>query len=194
MSGNASYGDDQIAYAAGYVEGYTTWESIQLFIINSGANFTWDAPLASFLQQNDVFMRASIGANPADPYWHAVSGLLQQLEGLYFGYLDACEAQTGVACFPFHAIMNVQLSGDLEDLSAALALQADPGATELPAHPRDEQRGRVGRRRSVTPGGLIQGDAGHCSALVKLLPGNAELFFSQVTWSAFETMIRIYKR
>ena len=194
VSANASFGDEQMAYAAGYVEGSTTWESIQLFVLNSGSNFTWSSKLADFLEANERFMRGSVGSNPADPYWHGVSLLLEQLAGLYWGYADAA-APHGVVPYPFRAIMNVQLSGDLEDLAAALALQTDPATTLLPAHPRDEARGIASRRRRVSPTGRITGgDSGHCSALVKLLPGNAELFFSQVTWSAFETMIRIFKR
>ena len=35
--------------------------------------------------------------------------------------------------------------------------------------------------------------AGKCSALVKLLPGNAELFVSHDTWDEYQSMLRIYK-
>ncbi len=33
----------------------------------------------------------------------------------------------------------------------------------------------------------------HCSSLVRLTPGNTELLSSHVTWSAFNTMLRVYK-
>jgi len=35
---------------------------------------------------------------------------------------------------------------------------------------------------------------GHCSALIKLLPGNTDLFTSQVTWNNYGSMLRILKR
>ena len=35
--------------------------------------------------------------------------------------------------------------------------------------------------------------SGSCSALVKLLPGNAELFVSHDTWSDYVGMLRTYK-
>lgn len=61
----------------------------------------------------------------------------------------------------------MQLGGDLEALQSALS---------------------DGKR----PESEVVG-AGKCSALVKLLPGNAELFVSHDTWDVFQSMLRIYK-
>jgi hypothetical protein len=60
----------------------------------------------------------------------------------------------------------LQISGDTEDLEAALK----------------------GERRMRDIG------SGHCSALVKLLPGNSDLFASQVTWTSYGQMLRIQKK
>jgi hypothetical protein len=38
---------------------------------------------------------------------------------------------------------------------------------------------------------IIKGD--HCSALIKVLPGNTDVLFSHVTWTSYATMIRIWK-
>ena len=35
--------------------------------------------------------------------------------------------------------------------------------------------------------------SGHCSAFIKLLPKNADLLVSQVTWNDYNAMLRIYK-
>ena len=35
--------------------------------------------------------------------------------------------------------------------------------------------------------------SGHCSALIKVLPKNADLLVSQVTWNDYNAMLRIYK-
>ena len=36
--------------------------------------------------------------------------------------------------------------------------------------------------------------AASCSALIKVLPDNKEIFFSHVTWNGYESMIRILKK
>ncbi|KAF0308873.1 putative phospholipase B-like 2 [Amphibalanus amphitrite] len=36
--------------------------------------------------------------------------------------------------------------------------------------------------------------SGHCSALIKVLPGGEDLYTAQVTWSSFQSMMRIQKR
>lgn len=43
-----------------------------------------------------------------------------------------------------------------------------------------------------SPNGVF--GSGSCSALVKLAPYNADLFFTHDTWDAFQSMLRIYKR
>ena len=35
--------------------------------------------------------------------------------------------------------------------------------------------------------------SGSCSALIKLLPGNKDLFISQVTWNSYSGMLRVFK-
>lgn len=35
--------------------------------------------------------------------------------------------------------------------------------------------------------------SGSCSALIKLLPGNKELYISQVTWTSYAQMLRVFK-
>ena len=59
----------------------------------------------------------------------------------------------------------MQIFGDLEDLEVAL--------------------GKKTLRR-------VAGE-GHCSAFIKVLPKNADLMVSQVTWNDFVSMLRIYK-
>ena len=59
-----------------------------------------------------------------------------------------------------------QMSGDLEDLEPAL--------------------GGAGRERVV--------GSGSCSALVKLLQGNSDLYVAQDTWTGYETMLRVLKK
>ena len=59
-----------------------------------------------------------------------------------------------------------QIGGDVEDLSEALQ----------------------GQKRSVPLG------SGHCSALIKLLPGNKDIYIAQDTWTGFSQMLRVLKK
>ena len=58
------------------------------------------------------------------------------------------------------------ISGDLEDLESALQ--------------KEDKVKIVG--------------SGSCSALIKLLPGNRDLYVSQDSWNGFNTMLRILKK
>lgn len=35
--------------------------------------------------------------------------------------------------------------------------------------------------------------SGSCSALIKVLPGNKDLYISQVTWTSYAQMLRVFK-
>ncbi len=59
-----------------------------------------------------------------------------------------------------------QISGDLEDLESALK--------------KDGKKPFAG--------------AGHCSALIKLLPGNRDLYVAHDTWNTYQGMLRIIKK
>ena len=60
-----------------------------------------------------------------------------------------------------------QVQGDLEDLESALKGSSNDKAS---------------------------GSSGHCSALIKLLSGNKDLYVAQDTWADLESMLRILKK
>lgn len=64
-------------------------------------------------------------------------------------------------------ILLMNLSGDLEDLDSVLKGNDSSEAVR---------------------------EDGHCSALIKLLPGNTDLYTSHVTWNSFQSMLRIQKK
>lgn len=61
-----------------------------------------------------------------------------------------------------------QISGDLEDLEVALK------------KPSDLRKHVLG--------------SGSCSALIKLLPENADVYIAHDTWNSYQSMLRILKR
>jgi hypothetical protein len=116
---NSSFSDEAQAYAAGYLEGTITTTEIYYNIINTHANFTWSPKLAQYLHNNSIYMHENIANAPSDPYWHQVSLVLQQQQGVFDGYSDAAPADKQ---FPFTTIQTINLSGDLDDLGEALGL------------------------------------------------------------------------
>lgn len=156
--------DEELAYLAGKMEGNLTAPFILMTWKNTMDNYcqqpsTYCTQLQAFLTNNSRFMETQIQLHPESDYWHQVSLFLYQLQGLEDGYkLKSLEP------LPPNALLLLQISGDLEDLEAAL--------------------GGGG-------GGSLW--AGSCSALVKLLPGNADLLVSQDTWGDYFSMLRTYK-
>ncbi|XP_019646656.1 PREDICTED: putative phospholipase B-like 2 [Branchiostoma belcheri] len=168
---NEKYNDSVQAYAAGLVEGYLTRDHMYNHWLNTvGAAFcssksTFCKNLESFLKTNLAWMKEQIEASgETDDYWHQVKLTLQQLSGLDDGYNDEPK-QPSLDINPFGFLI-FQISGDMEDLQEALK-------------DRDSHR--------------VLG-SGSCSALVKLLPGNTDLFVAHDTWNTFQSMLRIIKK
>jgi len=105
-----------------------------------------------------------------NPYWHHVSLYYEQLEGLVGGYNAAAKGTNRTIPAGDLYWMNVQ--GDIEDLEQALASQLNI-TDEQPSH--------------VT-------GSGSCSALIKLLPGNSDLYAAHDTWNGYQAMLRVLKR
>lgn len=205
--------DVAIAYGAGYIESYLTSKVIYNTVLNTGSNFTWDAALEVFLVNNSAWMASQAGSSGAsDEYWYHVSLVLAQLLGMYDGYCDTAPASQH---FDFRTFLNLQLSGDMDDLSTAIGLQAY--GVPLP-HPKalhrmtqmavpnkqvemtqlkDAARRVVVDHETATLLPVTDG-AGHCSAFVKVLSRNSsggidDIMIAQTSWSGFEDMLRIYK-
>jgi hypothetical protein len=179
---NASSPEEEQAFAAGFLEAHLTAEKIFQGVVNTGANFSWPPALEAFLAANDAWVRGMVASNGGSAYWHHVGLVYAQLDGLLHGY--AAATNNTARALPLRALFNVNLGGDMEDLSSALNLTASPRASARAA----ARAAAVGAPRAGdTEGG------GHCSALVRLLPGFSEVFFAQATWAGFEDMTRILK-
>ncbi|XP_006819530.1 putative phospholipase B-like 2, partial [Saccoglossus kowalevskii] len=91
---------------------------------------------------------------------------LLQLMGMEDGYHNSTTKMNHTIQLQPFGFLLLQIDGDLEDLQSAL-----------------------GNKKQKRPLG-----GGSCSALIKMLPGNSDLYVSQVTWSAYQTMLRILKK
>eukprot|EP00050_Salpingoeca_kvevrii_P007624 m.297426 g.297426 ORF g.297426 m.297426 type:complete len:604 (+) comp13608_c0_seq1:73-1884(+) len=177
--------DDKAAFLAGFIEGSKTAARIWTHAQNSGVvGYTPSTKLADFLSQNNAWMAQQIATNSTSPYWYQLQLVLQQLHGMRAGYLGT---PTGAKhSLSLDELLLLNLGGDMEDLAAVFGDNND-----LARAPAQRWRAEHGDKLGETP--LLTFGPGHCSALIKLLDQSKDLFVSQVTWSSFNSMTRIYK-
>lgn len=110
-------------------------------------------------------MYDSIVAYPNHQFWHQVKLLLYQLSGLDDGFNEKqIQPNMNVSV---DGLMMLQILGDLEDLEIALNK-----TTEL--------RKQLG--------------SGSCSALIKYVAEQRDIYVAHDTWSTYNSMLRIVKR
>lgn len=183
---NPDLDDASAAFAAGFFEGFATAEMLEQHAVNTGVLSlarTMPDKLRSFISQNNewVDLQVRMGSKSesmADRvYWHQVFLIQQQVAGLYKGYRKGrSDRRAAGGVFTLAApltkeeLVLINMAGDLEDLSALMG-KDHHSATDL-----NEQFGK-----------------GHCSALLRLVDGNRDMFVSQETWSDLNSMLRIFK-
>ncbi|KAK3862560.1 hypothetical protein Pcinc_031586 [Petrolisthes cinctipes] len=175
---NPYFPDEVQAYAAGLLEGALTHEMIYNAYRNTLQGICkWKSQkfcdeLQKYLQTNSLWMKDMIAQKSATcPVWHNVALILAQLKGVTDGYKQASPHP-----IEEDAILWLNLAGDIEDLESAL----DPDVANM-----SMEDWVLSGRGNVD---------GHCSALIKLLPKNADLYVSHVTWNSFQSMLRIQKK
>jgi hypothetical protein len=169
---NPSYPDETQASAAGFYEGSVTATLIEQNAYNSGLyTYQPSAGLAQFLQENTAFMSKMINestslpaGNPGRAYWYHVNLILAQLNGIYQGYQDARHNKGNVTA---DMILFINLSGDMEDLATVFGVENELENAFF--------------------------ENGHCSALLRLLEDNSDVYIGQSTWSSLNSMLRVYK-
>jgi len=168
--------DATLMYAAGYLEGAITYQQIT----NHYNNYMFDwfggvskvpKSVKNFMTSNLQYARDQVAANPSDSYWGEVNLLLNQVDGMVAGYNAVSGAS--LTAYDFH-MMNAD--GDLLDITEAYGVTL--------GGPKAGHRRRLGGTGGVS---------GHCSAAVRVLPNNADLYFSHDTWNDYGQMVRIYK-
>uniref|UniRef100_A0A4Q8K3A3 Phospholipase B-like n=2 Tax=Liphistius sp. SGP-2016 TaxID=1905180 RepID=A0A4Q8K3A3_9ARAC len=170
VSTNEKYPDSVQAYAAGLVEGVLTADLIKKNWNNQGKMYckgetSYCQRLKNFLQINLDFINFNIAkSRKYVPYWHQVALVLEQLSGLEDGYKNISGSPR--TQIDVMDLMLLNIFGDLEDLEAIL-------------------------NRTVTRHPL---GSGSCSALIKVLPNNKDLYVAQDTWSSYNTMLRTLKK
>ena len=168
------------ARALGFLEGALTVQQISEHKLNEfqtlfGDNSIPDPLTIGFVQDMTSFMLNSTLAAPTDPYWMQVGLQYQQIQGIYEG-LSAVNPDPSRGVVEYLDLILLQYDGDMSDIQGAL------GLTPVP-----------------TPDSSLQSIMeyltlnGHCSALVKVLPNEAELFVAHDTWAGFSSTHRMWK-
>ena len=142
------------ARAAGYLEGWVTRDLVRMQHSNTivgrcDGKEDLCQRIQDWVGQNTLWVRGKINTlRRKEEYWHQAGLFYDQMLGLYSGYKASLEKPEEDPV-TMEDIFTMNIFGDLEDLEQVF----DTGAKE-PAKARG---------------------VGHCSALIRLLPGNGDM-------------------
>ncbi|XP_041634444.1 phospholipase B-like 1 [Cheilinus undulatus] len=176
---HAGYGqtpetDELTFFLAGYLEGFLTAQQMMDNYVNKYPQLITDpkilAAVQSFMEKQDAWTREQVRLNQgSDPLWRHAGFIVAQMDGLQAGAADWAKKQ-GKKPLSLFDVQFLNSVGDLLDLIPALVPDSNH-------RPKDFK----------LPG------MGHCSALIKLLPGYENLLFAHSSWYTYAATLRIYK-
>ena len=170
--------DEDLAYAAGVLEGALTSERITQATNNlyCQINCTGSVPaeITTYLDEQLAWTEAQIASNPDDPYWSFNSVTLQQWKGLMEGYAQTAADPVADVLW---AMRLVNFVGDLFDIKPAVLPQNRPKVEEM------EPEEITAYMRST----------GHCSAILRVADDLSDIFFGHSSWFVYSNMLRYYK-
>ncbi|XP_029313008.1 phospholipase B-like 1 [Cottoperca gobio] len=174
--GGITQEDETTFFLAGYLEGYLTAAQMFNHYSNMYPQLLKDEkvlnPLKRFLSKQEQWAREQERLRRhSDPLWKHLGLILAQLDGLHAGAAQWAKSKHREPLSVF-ALQFLNGVGDLLDLVPALT-------------PRSNSS--TGTSAFRMPG------MGHCTALVKVLPGFENLLFGHSSWYTYAATMRIYK-
>ena len=172
--------------ALGFIEGLFTCREIQDFYVNFySAQFEGGDPsddVIDFITETYTWVsKRAEREHMSSDYWLVVRGVLLQLEGMRQGAIEGCSLSnmksdhTNVLrSFDSPSLLHLLLVNNNGDFMQILP-KFDPISMEgrfLPSRRLSESKSRKE----------------HCSALIKLLPGNVDILFGHTTWDDYQCM------
>lgn len=170
IESNPEIEDSDQAFLAGYVEGIETQKAIYdhyYNIIRSRCDNDTEVcnKINIYLDTNTQWIKGMIEKYASsDMYWRQVNLFYQQLAGVTIGYNVWAPPEEQLT---FRDVLWMNFNWDLGDLWSVNKNESNQN---------------------------LLGTNDHCSALIKLLDNNSDLFVSHNTWTGYETMRRIAKR
>ena len=186
---SSSFNASLAAYGAGFLEGFLTQPAMSAFASNTGALEPNSARLDKFLEDNLAWMRSQVAALAArDSYWAHLGTVLDQIQGL----VDGQAAAGGKQSFKqvYQGLVN---GGDIFNLAGLYGVSAEQ-LQRTPVVARLAAAGRLEEQLNSSSSSSRGGRTDHCSALVRLTEGNADIVVAHTTWSGLENMGRALKR
>ncbi|XP_061438802.1 phospholipase B-like 1 [Rhineura floridana] len=172
--------NEDLMYAAGYLEGYLTASHMCDHIANLYPllikNVIIEGKVKDFMRKQDHWTRQQIKNNKDDPFWRHAGYIMAQLDGLYMGTVEWAKQHQKTPLTTFQVTF-LNAVGDLLDLIPALF--SNSAKADRNFIPRGSRR--------------YKWDMGHCSALIKVLPGYENIFFGHSSWFTYAATLRIYK-
>eukprot|EP00792_Barthelona_sp_PAP020_P005526 TRINITY_DN2686_c0_g1_i1.p1 TRINITY_DN2686_c0_g1~~TRINITY_DN2686_c0_g1_i1.p1 ORF type:complete len:539 (+),score=154.23 TRINITY_DN2686_c0_g1_i1:1615-3231(+) len=172
---SSKFSDEDIAYAAGYIEGSATAGDIYLAALNLLRN-DFDGKkvpdkIVKFFKQNMQWVKDTYEQNVNNQYWEHVHYAILQAEGLIQGFFDHFECD-----LDYWTIFSLVAAGELADLVPAL----------LPTQRCDWYR----FPQEVC---MEQALMSECTAVIRVLPDKSDIVFGHNLWTSYSAMLRIFK-
>ncbi|XP_066530798.1 phospholipase B-like 1 [Hoplias malabaricus] len=166
--------DELTYFLAGYLEGFLTARQMYDHYTNMYPQIITEqkvlVAVKDFMDKQDTWSRQQVKLNSSsDPLWKHTGFVLAQMDGLQAGAADWAK-RMGKKPLPLFAIQFLNAVGDLLDLIPALV----PGV-------------KTNMKNYNEP------PMGHCSALIKMLPGYENLLFAHSSWYTYAATLRIFK-
>ncbi|XP_073932118.1 phospholipase B-like 1 isoform X2 [Castor canadensis] len=171
--GSQSLGNQIVMFVAGFLEGYLTAPHMNDHFTNLYPQLIKKQlimdKVKDFIEKQEQWTRKNIKDYKDDPFWRHTGYIIAQMDGLYAGAMKRAMAE-GTKPITMFQIQFLNAVGDLLDLIPSLSPTKNPSM-------------KVFKRW----------DMGHCSALIKVLPGFENIFFAHSSWYTYAAMLRVYK-
>ncbi|KAM9972578.1 hypothetical protein ACTFIR_011945 [Dictyostelium discoideum] len=175
---NSQFEDSLQAEAAGYIEGYLTFEMIWQcwynILINEYQNQTIPNQVLNWANENIAYMKQQVATNENDPYWINIGLVLTQLSGMADGYNAA--NQDPSRQLSFLDLILINMDADLGDISSTFNQSSSFSKISNSKKSMDHIK-----------------KTDHCSGLIKLTDDLTELYSAHTSWSSYINMLRIFK-
>ncbi|XP_054447379.1 phospholipase B-like 1 [Pteronotus mesoamericanus] len=171
--GSQSLSNEVIMFVAGFLEGYLTAPQIRDHFINLYPQLIKKPSMIykvqEFMGKQEQWTRNNIKNYKDDPFWRHTGYVMAQIDGLYLGAMKKSTLK-GEKPMTLFQIQFLNAVGDLLELIPSLS-------------PTKNSSLKVFKRW----------DMGHCSALIKVLPGFENIYFAHSSWYTYAAMLRIFK-
>ncbi|XP_062847005.1 phospholipase B-like 1 [Trichomycterus rosablanca] len=166
--------DDKTFFLAGYLEGFLTARQMFDHYTNMYPQLITSPDVLQavkkFMSKQSSWSRQQVKLNGStDALWAHTGFILAQLDGLHAGAAEWAK-RTGKKALSRFDVHLLNAVGDLLDLIPVLVPEVKP-----------------------TLRGYEEPGMGHCSALIKMLPGYENLLFAHSSWYTYAATLRIFK-